>query len=80
MITKDAIESKNKISKSIGEKVGFCWDFLTAKIRPIMYETIKECDYKLKEIDIKLAKNMRKSLMKIKQNQDCQSLGLPLMF
>ncbi len=60
MITKDLIESKNKISKNIGGKIGFCWDFLTAKIKPIMYETIRECDYKLKEIDIKLAKKYEK--------------------
>lgn len=60
MITKDLIESKNKISKNIGERIGFCWDFLTAKIKPIMYETIRECDYKLKEIDTKLAKKYEK--------------------
>lgn len=60
MITKDIIESKNKMSKNIGEKIGFCWDFITAKIKPVMYETIRECDYKLKEIDIKLAKKYEK--------------------
>lgn len=56
MITKDFIDSKNKLTRNVGEKIGFCWNFLTAKIRPIMHETIKESEYKIKEIDTKLEK------------------------
>lgn len=48
-ITNELINDKNKALK----KVGFLFDFLTAKIKPYMYGIIKESEMEIKEIDKK---------------------------
>ena len=44
------------IIKSTGSALSFCSQFIVSRIKPFMYFKIKESEYKIKEIDIKLAK------------------------
>lgn len=48
------------IAQKTGKGVAFCFEFLTNKIKPYMYEKVEEAKYKCKEIDKKLEKKYSK--------------------
>lgn len=48
------------IVQKVGKELAFCFEFLTSKIKPYMYEKIQEAKYKCVEIDKKLEEKYNK--------------------
>lgn len=55
--------------------LGFCSEFIVSGIKPFMYSKIKECEYKIKEIDRRLEEKYNKILDKNKTEPRTNILG-----